>query len=450
MYTSSISKMRKRCCCTLVLLSIFTHTVNSMTLNQAIELAIKHDPWLKGSKLNERSLKAQGKAQSGLPDPVINMGILNLPTDGFAFDQEPMTQARVGVSQLFSRGDTLAIRHKQFSQLAERQPLLRADRQAQTRLQISHIWLDAYQSQRTIKLIEQDRALFDQLVDIVEASYASAQSQTQQQDVVRSHLEVSRLLDRLVQLNSQFEVAKARLYRWLYSSEVDTISSPDTLSLALSGPVPVHAMPLVEMQTIFEQLSTGQLAELLSQHPAVKAIEQSIRANQTGAELAKQKYKAQWGVNASYAYRDNDQDNRSRADFFSLGLSLKLPLFTESNVDQHVKSAQFMAESSKTEKRLLVREMMGEVKTLQRKSLHLQQRLTLYTNTILKQMKQQSDASLTAYTNDEGDFAEVMRARIADLNARIETLEIKVALSKTAYLLAYYLDDHPALAAFNQ
>ena len=54
---------------------------------------------------------------------------MNLPTDGFAFDQEGMTQFKVGLSQQFSRGDSLALQQQALKQSVEQYPWLRADRQ---------------------------------------------------------------------------------------------------------------------------------------------------------------------------------------------------------------------------------------------------------------------------------------------------------------------------------
>ena len=53
-------------------------------------------------------------------------------------------------------------------------------------------------------------------------------------------------------------------------------------------------------------------------------------------------------------------------------------------------------------------------------------------------MAEQAEASLTAYTNDDGDFAEVVRARIAELNAQIDALNIDVERQKTIVQINYY------------
>jgi hypothetical protein len=51
----------------------------------------------------------------------------------------------------------------------------------------------------------------------------------------------------------------------------------------------------------------------------------------------------------------------------------------------------------------------------------------------------QAQASLTAYTNDAGDFAEVVRARIAELNANIDFLNISVDRLFAIAELNYFL-----------
>ena len=70
------------------------------------------------------------------------------------------------------------------------------------------------------------------------------------------------------------------------------------------------------------------------------------------------------------------------------------------------------------------------------------QRLSMYQSQILPQMAQQSDAALNAYTNDLGDFAEVVRAEIAELDAQITTLGIEVAKRKALASINYYFSEY--------
>ena len=61
--------------------------------------------------------------------------------------------------------------------------------------------------------------------------------------------------------------------------------------------------------------------------------------------------------------------------------------------------------------------MIADFEKARAQLFRLNERQNLYKNDLLPQMHEQAEASLTAYTNDDGDFAEVVRARIAELNA---------------------------------
>ena len=70
---------------------------------------------------------------------------------------------------------------------------------------------------------------------------------------------------------------------------------------------------------------------------------------------------------------------------------------------------------------------------------YLNQRKTLYEKRLLKEVHDQAQASLTAYTTDAGDFAEVVRARIAELNANIDFLNISIDRLLAITQLNYFL-----------
>ena len=175
------------------LLSSNTFAEQSLSLKQATNTAMADDPWLVGNRQTQQALLAQSVAAATSFDPMISIGLVNMPLDSFAFNQEGMTQFKVGVKQKFGRGDSLLLVQQQLVERSEQQPLLRLNRQAQVKVNISELWLRVYLADRTIALIKQDRQLFEQLVDVAESSYASTIAKTRQQDVIRAQLELIRL-----------------------------------------------------------------------------------------------------------------------------------------------------------------------------------------------------------------------------------------------------------------
>jgi outer membrane protein TolC len=415
-----------------------------LSFKKAIHVAQQNDPWLDGSRHKQQSLAFLSHAATTQPDPEVSVAFANLPTDGFDFSQEGMTQFKVGVSQMFARGDSLSIKNQQLKLQSQQQPLQRQDRMNKVVVTVGSLWLDLYRVQKSITLIEKNRGLFEQLAEVAEASYSSALGKTRQQDIVRAQLELTRLEDKLNQLQQQDDRYQAMLGEWLTSlslssqgNQADIIASTITLPLNVSEQLP--QIDLINHDSIYNEqwLSTDKLAALLSLHPSVKSIDKKIAATKTGVQLAEQKYQPQWGVNASYGYRGDDRLGSSRADLFSVGVIFDVPLFTENRQDNEVKSAISQTEAIKTEKLLLLRKLMSAFVSAKGTLIRLTERKNLYQDKLLPQIHDQAEVSLTAYTNDDGEFAEVVRARIAELNAEIDFLGINVHQQKIVLEINY-------------
>lgn len=399
----------------------------TLPLKEAVALAISSDPWLSGSRYREEALRDESISAATLPDPKVSLMAANFPTDSFDINQEAMTQLAVGVSQMFPRGDSLDLSSRQKRELAAQEPLLRQDREAKVVAAVTKLWLDDFKAQESIRLIDQDRSLFEHLVDATRAGYSSALGRARQQDIIRAQLELTQLDDRLTVLQQQRETAQKRLSEWIGGKA----------RLPVSGALPKRSESALAL-TILPG-NDRRLYEQINRHPVLQAFDQRIDAMQTGVELARQNYKPEWGLFAQYGYRDDDTIGRDRADLFSVGVTFDLPLFTGNRQDKDVSAATSNAEALKTDKLLMARKLMAELETAAIQLVRLNERAALYDEQLLPQMSEQAEAALAAYNNDDGDFAEAVRARIAELNAKIDYLDIRVDRLRTIAELNYFL-----------
>ncbi len=416
-----------------------------LSFEKAVKSAQKNDPWLTGNIHKQNAIESMSTAVGTLPDPKVSIGLANLPTDGFDFGQEGMTQVKVGVSQMFPRGDTLSLKSEQLKMESEAFPYQRKDRESKVAVTVGSLWLDAFRVQESIELIEKNRALFEQLADVAEASYSSTLGKTRQQDIVRAQLELTRLEDRLDLLAQQQNRFEGMLSQWITEFSIENNTQSDTYvdsnfelhNINLTKQLP--QIDLINSNLVLKNswLRPSELAKYIANHPSLLAVEKKIRATKTGIKLAKQKYEPEWGVNASYGYRDDDPMGNSRADLFSIGVTFDLPLFTDNKQDKEVNSAISKTEAIKTEKLLLMRKLLASYSSAKGRLLRLKDRQSLYRNKLLPQIHDQAEASLTAYTNDDGDFAEVVRSRIAVLNAEIDELTLNVEEQKLLLELNY-------------
>ncbi len=411
-----------------------------LSLEQAVALARNNDPWLQGSELRQQAVEALSVSEGSLPDPMVDLGFANLPTDTFDFDQEPMTQFRVGLSQVIPRGDSRELRRRQLELMGTEYPHQREERRAQVAVQVAHLWLEVFRARESVRLIEEDRTLFEHLVDVAQSSYSAALGRTRQQDLVRAQLELTRLEDRLTVLRERQDTARSKLGAWLYVVEGAAFTtSGGWREIELAEQLPELEVSDPRLTRSESTFSPRELAGYLQNHPAILALDSRIAAGETGIALAEQKYHPQWRLNASYGYRDDDPMGNDRADFFSVGVAFDLPWFTSKRQDPQVQSAAASAEALRTERSLALREMIAAFDAQRARLVRLEERRTLYRDRLLEEMHEQAEASLAAYTHDDGDFSEVVRARIAVLNARIDALDIEIERLKSISQLNYFL-----------
>lgn len=422
-----------------------TQKNRGLDLHSAVNIAIAHDPWLAGNKHSQDAIETMSHVAGNLPDPKVSLDMANLPTSNFDFGQEPMSQFKVGLSQAFPPGDSRNLKRQQLRYKSAAFPFLRQDRKAKIAVTVGQLWLDIYLARESISLIEENRGLFDQLAELAESSYTTASGKGRQHNVIRAQLEITRLEDRLTLLYQRQDMFRASLFEWLngafsnhYAAPETQAEPPNKVRYTLARNLP--AIPLLKPQFYTQASSTDTqpLFYELSSHPSLRALEQKIKESETGIDLARQKYKPEWAIRAGYGYRATDPMGNNRADLFSLGVTFSVPLFTSSRQDKEVQAAQSAMSATKTEKWQLVRKLMAAFETEKSRLMRLNQRQTLYKSQLLPQIQEQAEASLTAYTNDDGSFSEAVRARISQIDAQIDDLTIKVERQKTILQLNYF------------
>ncbi|WP_417531810.1 TolC family protein [Marinobacter lipolyticus] len=410
----------------LVLASLPGWAEPQLELTRAINTAIKNDPWLRQSAQMQAALLDESVAEGALPDPRLTIGAANLPMDTFDTGQEPMTQATIGFTQRIPRGDSRRLARAKKSQMADVQPFRREHRRAQVRETVTHLWLDLWRSQKSIRLIEENRGLFEQLADVAEAGYTSATTGSRQQDIIRASLELTRLEDRLTALTSQRASSRESLGEWI---------GPAQAQLAVSAEMPGE---------LLSKLPGGGVhttADALLRHPSIRATDERIDVQAIDVDLARQAYKPEWSVFAQYGYRDRAPNGQDRADLVSVGIGFDLPIFTGNRQDRKLNASAARLEAVKTERVLQVRSLQARARAALARIERLDERIGLYQQTLLPQMEEQASAALTAYNNDDGDFAEAVRARIDQLNADIELVQIQAERARHLASFRYLTAD---------
>jgi len=385
-----------------------TSTGNALTLGEAESIALQGEPGLAAKSWESKALSERAVADGQLKDPKLQVGLLNMPTDTFDFDQENMTQFKVGVSQQFPGGDTRAIKQQKTLKQSELAQSELETRKLDILKNVRLNWLEIWYWQQAKTTIGGNRKLFAQLVDIVRSLFSVGRNN--QQDLIRAQLELSRLDDRLAKITQMIDSQRSKLSRWV---------GADNSKRPLTGKLPDMPTPAVADDD-------EALLALFQTHPKILEIDKKLEVAKKEIALAKESYKPGWGVNVGYSYRDDLPDGRDRADFISAGVSIDLPLFSANRQDKQVLSREHAYQALKSKRLALLRELGADLKQALANREQLDKRQALYRKFLLPQARQQAQAALGAYQSDRGDFADVMRAYIDDLNTRLDQHRIEV------------------------
>ena len=172
-------------------------------------------------------------------------------------------------------------------------------------------------------------------------------------------------------------------------------------------------------------------------HPDLKAADARIEAYQAGVDLAEEHFKPGWAVDLGYGYRDGYLPNGGpRSDFVSLSVSMDLPVFRKNRQDRKLAAALSQRRAANDSREALYRRLNSRLEAEYAQFLDLNRRIELYEKQILSLAESHAQAALVAYQSDAGDFADVMRGYIDNLNTRVDHIRLRVERAQSYTTLA--------------
>lgn len=376
-----------------------------LTLMEAEDRALEQEPGQAALLARAEALEEQSVAAGQLPDPTLRAGLANFPIESGGFTTEGMTQAQLGLRQSFPPGKTRAASTRQFQSLAAEMSENADARGRDVLASVRSAWLEVYYWEQAHSIVSESRPFFSDLVTVTRSLYAVGSKD--QQDVLRAELELSRLDDRLIDISRQRSRALAALSEWVAGESGRPVASklPDW-----------EQVPALEV-----------LRDSLQTHPALQAADARIDARQAGIDLANENYKPGWALDLGYGYRDGTLPNGSpRSDFVSISVTMDLPLFRKNRQDRGLSAALSERRAADESREQLLRRLASRLDAEYARWRDLSRRVDLYERLILNQAKDQANAALAAYQSEAGDFADVMRGFIDDLNTRLDHVRLQI------------------------
>lgn len=388
----------------------------NLGLAEAEALALSADPSVASVRSRQQALTELEVAAGQLPDPMLKMGVMGLPTDTFELGQEPMTQVQVGVVQKFPRGDSRALRAEQMRERAKGMDETASDLQLRIRLSVREEFLEVMKQIRLAEINQEAEAAFSDLEQITQDYYATGR--VQQQDVLRAGVELSKVQERASRIAEDEDRARARLAAWIGD--------------AAWG-------PFAEAWPDLAEPSTAQDAkDALAEHPRLRALHQEVIAADTGVELAEQGYRPEFSLDLTYGGRGGfNPDGSSRPDLLSFMVMMDVPLFRANRQDRTVAASLAESSAAAFNRDDVYRRMSSELdmqsSTLERQS----ERLTLFEESLLPEAEFNAEATFQAYQAALENLTTLMRARIIEYDLQLEYVRLQAEAIKTRARLLY-------------
>ena len=374
-------------------------TVSVLTVEAAVTRALHNNPNLSARRAHAEA-KARIPSQRGaLPDPSLSLNALNLPTDTFDLDQEPMTQLQVGLNQTFPFPGKLGLRRR----IAERESYASNEQASEVRVQLVRDvktgWWQLFFLDRALETVQRNQELLHQFVEIAETKYEVGLGL--QQDVLLSQLELSRLLDKELTLQGKRRVAEAGLAEFMDLSGEVSLKLPSTADDELPR--------LPPEEVLLEKARTAR--PLLAQR---LRLQEAARGR---LDLSEKDYMPDFKLGVAYGFRQGDNpDGSARSDFASVMLSVNLPLYAGSKQDEAVKQRAYELSAAKDELREAHAQIRAAISRAMADYGRARDQVGLFKNGIIPQATQTVASMLSGYQVDEVDFLNLVRAQITLFN----------------------------------
>lgn len=391
-----------------------------ITLKEAIELALKAEPGIQSLRAQRAASLDLAVAKHQLPDPKLQLGVLNFPVESFDFNKEPTSQFRLGVRQDFPSTESRDAASQHMQERATELQHLMTDRERMIKFEVRQLWLGIYYRLHSQKLINASLDKLRELHEVTRSQYAvGLKNQT---GLISLGLEIRRVEDELLATHEELMTLRTNLSRWIQSDAF-------------------RPLPLGEIEITIPD-SSLTLTERLLQNPILQAADARIAMTESDTLLAKSKFKPDFSGELSYSLRNGSlPSGASKSDFLSVALGLRLPLFPKKRQDRTLQASIELNSAAKYQKSILLRELNSRLRMATQRLVSVNKRIEHFRTSIVPHALEFADAAIVAYQSDIGEYKDVVESQRTALDVQIELTEMTVERLRIHAEINYLIGD---------
>ena len=376
---------------------------DTLSLEEALELALTNNQGLAETRSQADAMAAVPTQEGAFPDPMLGFNAINLPTDTFNLDQEPMTQMQISLSQKFPFPGQRGLQNEAAEKEASAATMQILEQQLQITAKVRGAWWQLAYLDQAIEIIQQNQNLMRDFIEIAQTKYKVGKGL--QQDVLLAQLELSKLLNRQLPLEGMRGAAAADLNALMNRPPSDSIQ----LAVQKTDTSLPELPPEPEL-----------LEQSLTTRPLLEIKRKQTEAARLRVNVAKKKSYPDITVGAAYGFRDGtDPTGRDLPDLVTFRLGFNLPIYSGSKQDKQIEQRNSSYFGRKYAFNESLRQVQAGIARNYARYHAARDQVSLYDSAIIPQAQQTVSAMLSGYQVNKVDFLNVLNAQLALYNAQI-------------------------------
>jgi outer membrane protein TolC len=419
---------------------------NSLNLEELIQEALNANPEITALQKKRDAMWQRPPQEKSWDDPELTLGVANLSTSNFKFNDIDMTMKQIGIMQNIPMPGITSLKEKVAIQEAKSSDQMLADGKLKIVRDVKNAYYNLYINYAHMQTIDKNNGLTARFIEIAQKKYEVGKGL--QQDILKAHVEQSKFIERLVQLD---QLKKS------YTAELNRLLNRDPST-------PLDGAPVITKRNV--PLNEEELQKMaLAQNPVLLSLKHAIEKNEADYKLSKKQYFPSVTVSAMYGQREgfrtkdatfpaavlNENGTTSdalvnvpgqsedRPDLFSFIVAFKVPLWFKNKQDKKVAETFNLLEEAKAQYAAVKNALFFQIHDLVAKATKSSQLIELYETGIIPQATQSLNSAIAAYEVGNVDFLslidnqmtlftfETQRSEIlADYEKEIANLEVVV------------------------
>lgn len=359
---------------------------DTLRIADAIATARRDNPSLSAARSGAAAAAQRVASAGSLPDPVLSLGLMNRPINGFGTD-EPMTMNQVQLSQDIPWPGTRGAMRREAASWALAEVHDAAEVEAMLLAGVLERYFTIAATDRTLVILERNRDLLRDFFAVTTSRYEVGEAP--QQDVLQAQVAVAMMTEEIIALGQQRRADAARLNALLGRNA--------------DAPIPGMELPSlgVELPSV-DSLMTDAMAG----RPALRAAEARSHAATAGIDVARRERFPELMLGAAWNQRP------AFDDMASLMVGVRLPVRPGSRQQPRLREREAMAAGANAAAQDLTNQTWAALVEARAAAERARALGTLYVTAILPQAAAAVEAALSGYRVGEVDYSTLVESQM--------------------------------------